>query len=125
MKQIFYISILLFCSLFGNSQELQYKDNDEIVIFYGAEWCGPCTQTKEILKEQDLVNYFKQSNKKYFYIDIDTKEQKLKQWIDLAKVKTIPTIIRYKFKENKWNEYSRIVGLSSKTNLLNFLKNEK
>jgi len=125
MKQIFYISLLLFCSLFANFKEFQHKDNDEIVIFYGAEWCSPCSQTKEILKEQDLVDYFKQSNKKYFYIDIDTKEQKSKQWINLAGVKTIPTIVRYKFKENKWNEYSRIVGLSSKTNLLNFLKNEK
>lgn len=125
MKQILIIILLLILSANLYAQDSKYKNGDEIFIFYGAEWCNPCKQTKEILKDKDIVEYFKQSQKQYFYLDIDTNDQKSKQWIELAKVKTIPSIVRYRFKDNKWNEDGRIVGLSSKLLLLNFFKNEK
>jgi thioredoxin 1 len=65
-------------------QEL--KDNEYVVVKFGAEWCGPCKQIAPVLEE--LADTYQDRLK---YISVDVEES-----YDIAteyKVRNVPTIL--------------------------------
>lgn len=87
----------------------QIENGVHIVYFY-ANWCGPCLVLdnilKEVQKESVDVNILK--------IDVENNEELVKK----MDVDTVPTIIIYK--EGKLK--SRKIGYISKKNLINLIK---
>jgi thioredoxin 1 len=65
-------------------QEL--KDNEYVVVKFGAEWCGPCKQIAPVLEE--LADTYQDRLK---YIPVDVEES-----YDIAteyKIRNVPTIL--------------------------------
>ena len=65
-------------------QEL--KDNEYVVVKFGAEWCGPCKQIAPVLDE--LADKYQDRLK---YIPVDVEES-----YDIAteyKIRNVPTIL--------------------------------
>jgi thioredoxin 1 len=65
-------------------QEL--KDNEYVVVKFGAEWCGPCKQIAPVLEE--LADTYQDRLK---YISVDVEES-----YDIAteyKIRNVPTIL--------------------------------
>lgn len=87
----------------------QIENGVHIVYFY-ANWCGPCLVLdnilKEVQKESVDVNILK--------IDVENNEELVKK----MDVDTVPTIIIYK--EGKLK--SRKIGYISKEKLINLIK---
>ena len=82
------------------------------ILYFTADWCGPCKKVRPIVEE---IN--KESIEKFMIINVDTE-------IDLAKnhnVSSVPTFILF---ENG-QEVKRSIGAQTKEQLLGLLKYEK
>jgi thioredoxin 1 len=88
-----------------NSEEFKTLINQDCIISFSADWCGPCkmlTPTLETITEFPV-----------YKVDADSEAQLCIEY----GVRSIPTIIS--FKEGK--EYKRLIGNQTKTKLLEML----
>ena len=69
----------------------QYVDGDYFILV-SAEWCAPCQELKQRLKENNLFG------KKIAFVDLD-EDGKLSAKL-MAPRQTIPQLIRYRITEN-------------------------
>ena len=86
-------------------QEL--KDNEYVVVKFGAEWCSPCKQISPVLEE--LADTYQDRLK---YISVDVEES-----YDIAteyKVRNVPTILFLKQGE----VMDKVVGSTSRATLV-------
>jgi thioredoxin 1 len=86
-------------------QEL--KDNEYVVVKFGAEWCGPCKQIAPVLEE--LADTYQDRLK---YISVDVEES-----YDIAteyKIRNVPTILFLKQGE----VMDKAVGSTSRATLV-------
>lgn len=82
------------------------------ILYFTADWCGPCKKVRPIVEE---IN--KESIEKFMIIDVDTE-------VDLAKnynVSSVPTFILFE----DGQEVKRSIGAQTKEQLLGLLKYEK
>jgi len=100
----------------------QYHDGDEIIMQFSADWCGPCQQLKAMANESQALQKHFNSTKGYFVIDIDEEDTFSKAWTAKANPGSIPTVIRYRYKDGKWSEGMRFVGYRNEEAFLSFLK---
>ena len=88
-------------------QKLVIESKDEVLVDFYADWCGPCKMLGPIMDEISKEN-------KVYKINVDD-EGELAQSFGIM---SIPCVIA--FKDGK--EVNRIVGLTSKEEILKILK---
>ena len=88
-------------------QKLVIESKDEVLVDFYADWCGPCKMLGPIMDEIS-------KEKKVYKINVDD-EGELAQSFGIM---SIPCVIA--FKDGK--EVNRIVGLTSKEEILKILK---
>lgn len=88
-----------------NTQEFKNYINEDSIMIFGTEWCGPCKMLAPTLETITEVPVYK--------VDADTEAELCIEY----KVKTVPTIIS--FKEGK--EYKRTAGNQPKNKILELL----
>lgn len=76
------------------------------MMYFGAEWCGPCKKLKEKLKELDTILSMPKLVVGHMDVDEEENEKLLKKY----KVESLPTQIFIKLVDNKVTELSRIEG---------------
>ncbi len=79
------------------------NENNKLVLYFGAEWCGPCINFKEKILNSDFKNL------SIAYLDVDDNLNE--QLVEIYDVKLLPTVIFISLNEN--NEIlilSRIEG---------------
>jgi len=57
------------------------------MLYFGAEWCGPCKQMKEIFKDKKVKNLLDKLDFKMYDIDVDSEMKRQFQ------VSVVPTMI--------------------------------
>ncbi len=90
----------------------QEKIEKSTFLYFGADWCVPCRQMKELFKDKDVKKELDKLDFIVYNVDVDTDEAL--RW----KVRAVPTMI---FIDREGN-VTRITGLKSKKNLLEILK---
>lgn len=83
-----------------------------MILYFTADWCGPCKQTRPIVEELNR----EQIMAKFFIIDVDSE-------IEMAQdfgIRSIPTFII--IKDNK--EVHRVTGAKTKEELLSLITGE-
>jgi thioredoxin 1 len=88
-----------------NAQEFKSVINEDCIIAFKTEWCGPCKMLAPTLETITEVPVYK--------VDADTEAELCLEY----KIRTVPTIIS--FKEGK--EYKRTVGNQPKNKILELL----
>jgi len=88
-----------------NSEEFKNHINEDCIMIFGTDWCGPCKMLAPILETITEVAVYK--------VDADTEAQLCLEY----KIRTVPTIIS--FKEGK--EYKRNIGNQPKNKILELL----
>ena len=88
-----------------NSEEFKNHINEDCIMIFGTDWCGPCKMLAPILETITEVPVYK--------VDADTEAELCLEY----KIRTVPTIIS--FKEGK--EYKRTTGNQSKNKILELL----
>lgn len=84
------------------------KDNNIILLYFGAMWCGPCKQLKKKLSSIDTMEELPRLV--VAYIDVDTDDKDLEKIIKSFKVSGLPTQLFVKLNKTKVVEISRIEG---------------
>ena len=82
-------------------EDFEKEINEEVVVDFYADWCGPCKMIGSILEEIDAFNVLK--------INVD-------EFPDIARkfgIMSIPTLIKFKGGE----EIKKVVGLRTKEQL--------
>jgi thiol-disulfide isomerase/thioredoxin len=82
------------------------SNNLVILLYFGAEWCGPCKQLKNRLTEPDTIKIMPKLV--VGYLDVDTEENS--SLVKRYKINSLPTQIYIKLNENKVIETHRIEG---------------
>lgn len=88
-----------------NSEEFKNLINENCIMIFGTDWCGPCkmlTPTLETITEFPV-----------YKVDADAEAQLCIEY----GIRSVPTIIS--FKEGK--EYKRLTGNQSKNKILEML----
>ena len=85
---------------------LDNYNNAVILLYFGAEWCGPCKQLKKRLDEPDTMQIM--PNLVVGYLDVDDEENSSR--IKKYKISSLPTQIYIKLNETKVVETHRIEG---------------
>ena len=80
------------------------------ILYFTAEWCGPCKKTRPIVEE--LNKDLSLTNIKI--IDVDSEMELAKKF----EIKSVPTFIVIKDNE----EINRVVGAQTKQSLLELMK---
>jgi thiol-disulfide isomerase/thioredoxin len=83
-----------------------YQNNKIIVLYFGAEWCGPCKKLKDkiySLNEQQIM-----TDVNVLHIDIDDSDNT--EISDMYDIQSLPTQIFITLKENKIIELHKIIG---------------
>jgi thioredoxin 1 len=88
-----------------NSEEFKNHINEDCIMIFGTDWCGPCLMLAPILETITEVPIYK--------VDADTEAQLCIEY----GIRSVPTIIS--FKEGK--EYKRLTGNQTKTKILEML----
>ena len=80
------------------------------ILYFTAEWCGPCKKTRPIVEElnKDL------SLTNIRIVDVDSEMELAKKF----EIKSVPTFIVIKDNE----EINRVVGAQTKQSLLELMK---
>jgi thioredoxin-like negative regulator of GroEL len=99
------------------------NNNNAILLYFGATWCGPCVQLKQKLCEEDTIKEMPLI--KVCYIDIDKNED----IAELYKISSLPTQIFVKLCKSKVKKISKLEGydytklvLNYNSYILNFIK---
>jgi thiol-disulfide isomerase/thioredoxin len=99
-------------------------DSYDGIMFFHAEWCGPCKQLKKVWDKVEAEENAEEdggelTNKHVWRVDIDQRPDKRKSW----KVVGVPTVILYKWhkEKNTATEIARQVGYMNETQLKKFL----
>lgn len=85
---------------------LDNYNNSVILLYFGAEWCGPCKQLKKRLDEPETMQIMPKLV--VGYLDVDDEENS--SIINKYKISSLPTQIYIKLDENKVVETHRIEG---------------
>ena len=80
--------------------------NKVLVLYFGAEWCGPCKQLKERLHDVDSINSMPKLLVGYLDADSDDNDKIYKKY----KVSSLPTQLFVKLNGNDVIIVSTIVG---------------
>jgi thioredoxin 1 len=88
-----------------NAEEFKNAINEDCVVAFSTQWCGPCKMLTPTLETINEVAVYK--------VDADSEAQLCIEY----GIRSVPTIIS--FKEGK--EYKRLVGNQTKSNLLEML----
>ena len=84
-----------------------------MILYFTADWCGPCKQTKPIVEELNR----EQIMAKFFIIDVDSE-------IEMAQdfgIRSVPTFVV--MKDNK--EVYRVTGAKSRQQLEELIRYEQ
>ena len=84
-----------------------------MILYFTAEWCGPCKQTKPIVEELNR----EQIMAKFFIIDVDSEIEMTQDF----GVRSIPTFIV--MKDNK--EVHRVTGAQTRQQLEELIQYEQ
>ena len=82
------------------------NNNNIILLYFGAVWCGPCKQLKEKLKNQDIMKTMPRLAVAHLDIEHTSNSNLVKRY----KVKSLPTQVFVRLDKNKVIEHSRIEG---------------
>lgn len=77
-----------------------------LLLYFGATWCGPCSQLKQRFAQPDIPQIFK--NLALIYIDVDINENL--EIIELYKIEALPTLIFIKLESDNVCIKSRLEG---------------
>jgi len=88
-----------------------------IIIYFGADWCGPCQVLKKKLASSEAKEIMPDLVVGYLDIDINENENVSETY----SVKSLPTQIFVNLKETQITEKKRIIGLDW-TTLVNTYK---
>lgn len=107
-----FVSFLLLMPFSPAKLDAVGQERKAEVLFFGADWCLPCRQMKQTMKDPEIQAELKKIKFNYYDVDIRVKEKK--EW----QVATIPSLIVI----NKQGKGKRYVGAMSKSQLLKILK---
>ena len=65
-----------------------YQDFDNVLIKFGASWCGPCKAMEPVMKELEAEN----PKIKFIELDVDKEEE----MVQLFRVRSVPTLFYIK-----------------------------
>lgn len=132
LKKLVILGILIMACCGNNccSKETSAQTNakvevkKEIVIQFSADWCGPCRNLKGLMKSNEMTQYVKENGIKYYILDIDKNDENTKLWVDYAKPKTIPLVVKYRWNEEmqRWLEVKRFIGSKNASFMKEWLK---
>jgi thioredoxin len=83
------------------------------VLYFTADWCGPCKKVRPVVEELNRD----QSYAKFQVIDVDSEQELARKF----EVKSIPTFIFIR----DGIEINRLTGAQTREKLLETLKDEK
>jgi len=83
-----------------------------MILYFTAEWCGPCKQTRPIVEELNR----EQIMAKFFIIDVDLEIEMAQDF----EIKSVPTFVV--MKNNK--EIHRVTGAKSRQQLEELIRYE-
>jgi len=83
-----------------------HLQNKIIVIYFGAEWCGPCEALKERLESEEAIE--EMPNLSVAYVDIDNDEND--DICDIYRVKGLPSQFFIKLDDNNVVIIKNIIG---------------
>jgi thiol-disulfide isomerase/thioredoxin len=88
-------------------EEFIWENKDKVVVIYfGAEWCGPCKNLKNKLASEEVVKEF--SELVVGHLDVDETENE--ELSNLYKVSSIPVQLFVTLKGTEIVELKRIIG---------------
>ncbi len=88
-------------------EEFIWENKDKVVVIYfGAEWCGPCKKLKDRLKSDESV--LTMPNLVVGHLDIDSDENQ--SICELYQISSIPVQIFVSLKGTQIVEKKRIIG---------------
>ncbi len=85
---------------------LENINDNVVVLYFGAVWCGPCRQLKDYMNNPATQSTLPYMAMGYLDVDDEENEKLLKGY----KVKSLPTQIFVKLKDNEVIEVKRIEG---------------
>ena len=91
-----------------NNFEEEVKNGLVLVDFY-ADWCGPCKMIAEILETIEGIDILKVNTDEHTELALNFG------------IMSIPTLILFK----DCNAVDKLIGLQSKTDILNFVEKNK
>ncbi len=80
--------------------------NKVIMLYFGAEWCGPCKHLKKRLCEKETKNIMSELVIGHIDVDKEANSKIVKRY----KISSLPTQILIRLDENKVMEVTRIEG---------------
>ena len=88
-------------------EELIWENNEKVVVLYfGADWCGPCKKLKEKLKTDEAIELM--PNLIVGHLDIDSDENQI--LCEMYEISSIPVQIFVSLKGTEIIEKKRIIG---------------
>jgi thiol-disulfide isomerase/thioredoxin len=117
-----FLALVLLVSL-GNATEIfEYNDalslskdnNNKVLLYFGAEWCGYCDKMQEVLSDKDVSKVLQKNGYIFVKLDID-KHPKIKKKFS---VKNIPDFIIIDKDENV---LKRNKGYNDKNSFISWL----
>lgn len=91
-----------------DNYEKEVINEEKVVLDFNANWCGPCKMLKPVLEEIEKTN-----NIKIVSINVDENNELAEEF----NITSIPCLVV--MENNK--EVNRIIGLRSKTDILNII----
>jgi thioredoxin 1 len=86
-----------------------YQENDNILLKFGASWCGPCKAMEPVLKEVAA----ERPDVKVIELDVDENEE----LVQLFRVRNVPVMFLIKCGVT----INKFVGGASKAQILSFI----
>jgi thioredoxin-like negative regulator of GroEL len=80
--------------------------NSIIMLYFGAEWCGPCKKLKNLLNNKETI----QQMPKLAVAHLDIEEEENAKIVKRYKITNLPTQVLINLHDNKVVEITRIVG---------------
>ena len=83
-----------------------YEKEKIIMLYFGAEWCGPCKQLKKRLADKETEEML--PNLVVAHLDIEEKSNE--ELVEKYKINSLPTQVFITLNKNKVIEKARIEG---------------